>query len=141
MSIIHNPIIPSFNPNPCILRIGEEYYITSSTFKWFSDITLYYSRDLAHWHLIGHALMRPSQLDLRDIHCSEDVWASDLSFCESEQQLYLTYTIIRNWGHDGPRDMHNYLVTSKCPKRPWSDPIFSNEYLQPMYFTRAFVEL
>lgn len=35
MSIVHNPILRGFNPDPSILRVGDDYYIATSTFEWF----------------------------------------------------------------------------------------------------------
>ncbi|NCC91094.1 MAG: glycoside hydrolase 43 family protein, partial [Spirochaetia bacterium] len=67
MKSVTNPILPGFNPDPCILRHGDDYYIATSTFEWFPGICLYHSRNLIDWNLIGHALDRPSQLDLRGI--------------------------------------------------------------------------
>lgn len=135
MSTIHNPILTGFNPDPCMLRMGDDYYIAISTFEWFPGIALYHSRDLANWHLLGHALTRRSQLDLRGIQSSEGVWAPDLSYCEADKQLYLTYTVMRNWGYDGPRDMHNYLVTSTSIEGPWSDPIhLDSGGIDPSFF-------
>lgn len=124
MSIIHNPIISGFNLASCIFRLGEEYFIANYNFEWFLGIALYHSRGLAHWYMIGHALMRSSKLDLRGVQSSEGVWAPNLSHCEADLQLYLTYTVMRNWGYDGPRDMHNYFVASNSIEGPWSDPIY-----------------
>ncbi len=46
MTIITNPIIPGFNPDPSIIRVGEAYYLATSTFEWFPGICLYKSYDL-----------------------------------------------------------------------------------------------
>lgn len=32
---IRNPILPGFNPDPSICRVGEDYYIATSTFEWY----------------------------------------------------------------------------------------------------------
>ncbi len=49
MSVGVNPILPGFHPDPCILRVGEDYYMATSTFQWFGGVQLYHSRDLVHW--------------------------------------------------------------------------------------------
>lgn len=46
MAAITNPIIPGFNPDPSIIRVGEVYYMATSTFEWFPAVSLYTSRDL-----------------------------------------------------------------------------------------------
>ena len=60
MTSIHNPVLPGFNSDPSIVRVGEDYYIANSTFEWFPGVVLHHSRDLIHWRLIGHALTRTS---------------------------------------------------------------------------------
>lgn len=123
MSTICNPILKGFNPDPCITCKGDDFYIATSTFEWFPGIALYHSRDLANWRLVGHALTRPSQLDLRGVQSSEGIWAPDLAYSNDEDLFYITYTEMRNWAYEGPRDMHNCLVTSKSIEGPWSDPV------------------
>lgn len=44
--MIVNPILPGFNPDPCICRKGDDYYMAVSTFEWFPGIPVYHSRDL-----------------------------------------------------------------------------------------------
>ena len=48
MSEIRNPILRGFCPDPCMIRTGEDYYITTSTFEWFPCVDLFHSRDLMH---------------------------------------------------------------------------------------------
>ena len=43
-----NPILPGFHPDPCICRVGEDYFLATSTFVWFPGVQLYHSRDLVH---------------------------------------------------------------------------------------------
>ena len=47
--MIKNPILPGFNPDPCICRKGDDYYMAVSTFEWFPGIPIYHSRDLKNW--------------------------------------------------------------------------------------------
>jgi beta-xylosidase len=54
MKLITNPILAGFNPDPSILRVGEDYYIATSTFEWFPGVQIHHSRDLVHWKLIAH---------------------------------------------------------------------------------------
>lgn len=59
-----NPILPGWNPDPTILRVGNDYFISTSTFEYFPGHPIYHNRNLQDWKLIGHALNRPSQLGL-----------------------------------------------------------------------------
>ena len=42
-----NPVIPGFNPDPSICRVGNDYYIVNSTFHYFPGVPIYHSTDLA----------------------------------------------------------------------------------------------
>lgn len=59
-----NPILPGWNPDPTILRVGEDYFIATSTFEYFPGHPIYHSKNLVDWTLIGHGLNKPSQLGL-----------------------------------------------------------------------------
>lgn len=59
-----NPIIPGWNPDPAPLRVGDDYYIATSTFEYFPGVPIYHSKDLVHWELYTHVLIRPEQLHL-----------------------------------------------------------------------------
>ena len=65
--MIKNPILPGFNPDPCICRKGEDYYIAVSSFEWFPGIPIYHSRDLEHWALYAHALQNADDPDLKKL--------------------------------------------------------------------------
>ncbi len=61
-----NPVIPGFHPDPSVCRVGDEYFVVTSTFTWFPGVPIFRSRNLVDWELVGHVLDRPSQLDLTD---------------------------------------------------------------------------
>ncbi len=56
MPLIRNPILPGFNPDPSILRVGDDYYIATSTFEWFPGVQIHHSTDLANWDLVTRPL-------------------------------------------------------------------------------------
>ena len=80
--MITNPILPGFNADPSILRVGKDFYLATSTFAWFPGVAIWHSRDLANWCLLTHPLSRISQLDLRGEGSSCGVWAPCLRFDE-----------------------------------------------------------
>jgi xylan 1,4-beta-xylosidase len=122
---IQNPILPGFHPDPSICRVGDDYYIANSTFEWFPGVPIHHSRDLVNWRLIGHALTRQSQLDLRGVADSGGVWAPSLSF--SDGQFWLIYTNVRTCGMGRPfKDIKIFLTTSKDILDPWAEPIELN---------------
>jgi xylan 1,4-beta-xylosidase len=124
LKTITNPILRGFNPDPSILRVGDDYYIATSTFEWFPGVQIHHSRDLIHWKLIARPLNRVSQLDLKGAAASEGVWAPCLSY--DKGVFYLVYTNVRLWRSGGPRDLHNYLVTATDIRGEWTDPIYLN---------------
>jgi xylan 1,4-beta-xylosidase len=121
--MIHNPILPGCNPDPSILRVGEDYYIATSTFEWFPGIAIHHSKDLKHWRPLTHALSRPSQFDLTRVMPSTGVWAPSLTYNAQQKLFYLCYTLVSSL-NCGLFDMDNYVVTSPSIEGPWSDAIY-----------------
>ena len=118
---LHNPVLPGFEPDPSILRVGDDYYIATSTFEWYPGVRLHHSRDLVNWRPIGGALRTLEQLDLRGVPDSGGIWAPDLSYVDGE--FHLVYTIVDSYA-EGWKDVPNYLVTAPTIEGPWSDPTF-----------------
>ena len=71
---ISNPIRTGFHPDPSICRVGEDYYLVTSSFTWFPGIPVYHSRDLANWSLIGHALTNPKAIDFNGMTDNDGIW-------------------------------------------------------------------
>jgi xylan 1,4-beta-xylosidase len=132
MSEIRNPILRGFNPDPSIVRVGDDYYIATSTFEWYPGVQIHHSRDLKHWRLLTRPLRRASQLDMRGDPDSCGVWAPCLS--HDGEQFYLVYTDVKRYGRTSVggaagaslRDFHNYLVTARTIDGDWSDPVYIN---------------
>ena len=121
--MIENPILPGFNPDPSICRVGEDFFIATSTFEWFPGVQIHHSKDLVHWRLRGHALNEKRLLDLGGIPSSGGVWAPALSFYDN--LFYLCYTVVHQ--HEAAtKDTPNFLITAPSIEGPWSDPIFIN---------------
>ena len=124
MTHVRNPILKGFNPDPSIIRVGDDYYIATSTFEWFPGVQIHHSRDLVNWTLLTRPLDRVSQLDLKGCPDSTGVWAPCLSY--DDGTYYLMYTIVHT--KDWFKDSHNHLVTSPSITGPWSEPIYINSY-------------
>ena len=121
-SLLRNPVLPGFSPDPSICRVGDDYYLATSTFEWFPGVALHHSRDLAHWRPVGHALTRRSQLDLRGVACSAGSWAPSLSHADGK--FWLIYTNVVTTGMGRPfKDPHVFLVTAERIEGPWSEPV------------------
>ncbi len=130
--LIHNPILKGFNPDPSIVRVGDDYYIATSTFEWYPGVQIFHSRDLVNWRLLTRPLRRPSQLNMLGDPDSCGVWAPCLSY--DNGLFYLIYTDVKRYGRTtvggasgaSLRDFHNYLVTCPTIDGDWSDPVYLN---------------
>ena len=121
--MIQNPILPGFNPDPSICRVGTDYYIATSTFEWYPGVQIHHSTDLVNWTLISRPLDRAAQLDMRGNPDSCGVWAPCLSF--HNEKFWLVYTDVKRL--DGNfKDAHNYIVSSDNIDGTWSDPVYVN---------------
>ena len=120
---ITNPILPGFHPDPSICRVGDTYYIATSTFEWYPGVEINASEDLENWRMVSRPLDRAAQLDMRGNPDSCGVWAPSLSYADG--LFWLIYTDVKRY--DGNyKDTHNYLVTAPSIEGPWSDPVYMN---------------
>ena len=111
----HNPILPGFYPDPSICRVGDDYYLVTSTFEYFPGLPVFHSRDLVHWHQIGHVLDRASQLPLDGIRASGGLYAPTIRYSNG------TFYVINTLTH-GKTKTGNFIVTATDPAGPWSEP-------------------
>ncbi|MEL7124313.1 MAG: family 43 glycosylhydrolase [Bacteroidota bacterium] len=113
-----NPIIAGFNPDPSVCRVGDDYYLVTSTFEYFPGVPVYHSKDLVNWKMIGHALHRPEQLDLDDVASTAGIYAPTIRYHDGT--FYMITTLVSR--REGTRPKGNFIVTAKNPSGPWSDP-------------------
>lgn len=121
--VIHNPILAGFNPDPSICRVGDDYYLATSTFEWYPGVQIHHSSDLANWALVTRPLNRASQLDMRGNPDSCGIWAPCLSYADG--LFWLVYTDMKRY-EGNFKDGHNYVVTAPRIEGPWSDPVYLN---------------
>jgi xylan 1,4-beta-xylosidase len=117
---IRNPVLPGFHPDPCILRVGTDYYLATSTFEWYPGVRLHHSTDLVRWRPLGGILTERRLLDLTGAGDSAGVWAPDLTYLDG--QFHLVYTDVASFA-SGYWDSQNYLITAPDLAGPWSDPV------------------
>ena len=121
--MIQNPILPGFNPDPCVCRRGDDFYLAVSTFEWMPGIPIYHSQDLKHWELYTHILTDDETVNLKNLPSAKGIWAPCLTYCEQEDQFYLIYGIMESM-NARYFDIDNYLVTAKDIRGPWSEPVY-----------------
>ena len=120
---IENPVLPGFNADPSMIRVGDTYYIANSTFEWWPGVRLHESKDMVHWRLLPSPLNRRSQINMRGNPSSGGVWAPDLSYADGKFWLVYSDVKIVNGAF---KDCTNYLVTAEDIRGPWSEPIRIN---------------
>ncbi|MBT1165396.1 glycoside hydrolase family 43 protein [Bifidobacterium simiarum] len=119
-TMIHNPILPGFHPDSSALRVGDDYYIATSTFEWWPGIDIYHSKDLVNWEWIAAPVNRESQMDLRGNYNSGSLWAPHLSYADGK--FWLVYTDVKSYAPF--KDTLNYVITAPDIRGPWSEPHF-----------------
>lgn len=120
---ITNPILPGFNPDPSICRVGNDYYIATSTFEWFPGVQIHHSTDLVNWQLLSRPLNRPDLLDMRGNPDSCGIWAPCLTY--SDGLFYLVYTDVKRHSGDA-KDAHNYITRCATIDGEWQAPVYIN---------------
>ncbi|MFR9780211.1 glycoside hydrolase family 43 protein [Micromonospora sp. MS34] len=117
---IRNPVLTGFHPDPSILRVGDDYYLATSTFEWYPGVRVHHSRDLVHWRALGGIVTDRRLLDLRGCGDSNGVWAPDLTYHDG--LFHLVYSDVASFA-SGYWDPQNYLVSAPDISGPWSDPV------------------
>lgn len=100
-----NPIVPGDHPDPSILKDGDDYYMTFSSFDAYPGIVIWHSRDLVNWQPLTAALKTPVG----------SVWAPEL--CKHGDRYYV-YIPARF-----PDYRSNYVIWADDIRGPWSDPV------------------
>ena len=118
MRTFTNPLIKGFYPDPSVCRVGDDYYLVTSTFEFFPGVPVFHSRDLVHWRQIGHVLDRPSQLNLDGVLDSRGIYAPTIR--HHDGTFYMITTLARQGVE---RDTHaNFICTAESAAGPWSEP-------------------
>ena len=112
-----NPIIPGFNPDPSICRVGDDFYLVTSTFEFFPGVPIYHSKNLVNWELIGHCLTRDTQLPLQGAVVSKGIYAPTLRYHDGT--FFMTTTNVSNGG--------NFIVHTKDIYGEWSEPVYIDQ--------------
>ncbi len=118
--MIHNPVLRGFEPDPVILRVGDDFYIATSTFEWYPGVRIHHSRDLVNWRSLGGVLDSRRLLNLTGVPDSGGIWAPGLSYADG--LFHLVFTVVDTYA-EGWKDLPNYVTTAPSIEGPWSDPV------------------
>ncbi|PWD50627.1 glycoside hydrolase family 43 protein [Serinibacter arcticus] len=116
MTGIVNPVLPGCHPDPSVCRVGEDYYLVTSSFGYHPGLPLHRSRDLRTWELVGHVLEGDSWLDLDGLALSDGIWAPTIRWHAGT--FVVVVTVAKN--RSGAT---SYVTRATDPAGPWSPPL------------------
>jgi beta-xylosidase len=108
-----NPVLHADYSDPDAIRVGDDFYMTSSSFDAVPGLPILHSKDLVNWTLIAHALPRQIPVDhFSKTQHGNGVWAPAIRYHNNEFYIY----------YPDP-DFGIYLTKANDPKGPWSEPV------------------
>lgn len=108
-----NPVLAGDYSDPDVVRVGDDFYLTSSSFVNAPGLPILHSRDLVNWTIIGHALAHvPPYARYETPRRGSGVWAPAIR--HHEGRFYIYYP-------DPDRGI--FVVTATDPRGPWSEPV------------------
>jgi beta-xylosidase len=107
-----NPVIFADYSDPDVCRVGDDYYLTASSFNCIPGLPILHSTDLVNWELIGYAL---DHLSPREVYDQPDhgngVWAPAIR--HHQGRFYIYY---------GDPNYGIFMLSAESPAGPWTEP-------------------
>ena len=112
-----NPILHADYSDPDAIRVGDDFYMTASSFNAVPGLPILHSKDLVNWRLINHAIreLEPRGVFAKPQH-GGGVWAPAIRFHKGE--FYIFY---------GDPDYGIYMTKTPDPAGEWSKPLLIKE--------------
>lgn len=108
-----NPILHADYSDPDVIRVGDDYYMTASSFNCVPGLPILHSKDMVNWDLVNYALQKQVPFDVFDKpQHGNGVWAPCIRYHNAEFYIY----------YPDP-DYGIYMVKTKDPKAIWSEPV------------------
>lgn len=112
-----NPILHSDYSDPDVVRVGDDYYMTASSFNAVPGLPILHSKDMVNWKLINHALQIQIPVETFNVpQHGNGVWAPSIRYHDNEIYIY--------WGDP---DFGIYMVKTKDAYGKWDDPVLVME--------------
>lgn len=112
-----NPVINADYSDPDAIRVGDDFYLISSSFNNIPGLPILHSKDLVNWSIIGHALPQQPPFDVfSKVQHGNGVWAPSLRYHNNE--FYIFYP---------DPDFGIYVTKAKNINGPWSAPVLVQE--------------
>ena len=107
-----NPILAGDYPDPSLLKDGDDYYMTHSSFDAAPGLLIWHSRDLVNWRPLGPALAKPLGT----------VFAVDIAKHGDRYFIYIPF-MKAPWSPPLASFANIYVIHAPSMEGPWSDPI------------------
>ncbi|MAL18749.1 MAG: glycoside hydrolase [Balneola sp.] len=108
-----NPIIHADYSDPDVVKVGDDFYMTSSSFNAVPALPILHSKDLVNWELVNHAVKElPPVEHFRTPQHGNGVWAPSIRYHDGEFYIY--------WGDP---DFGIYMVKTDDPEGDWEEPV------------------
>ncbi|QSB28907.1 glycoside hydrolase 43 family protein [Flavobacterium sp. CLA17] len=108
-----NPIIHADYSDPDAVRVGDDFYMTASSFNCIPGLPILHSKDLVNWKIVSYALAKQPPFETYNtVQHGNGVWAPSITFHNNEFYIY----------YPDP-DFGIYMIKSKKAEGPWSEPL------------------
>ncbi len=108
-----NPVINADYSDPDVCVVGDDYYLTASSFQCIPGLPILHSKDLVNWEIIGYAVkeLLPREVFDTPSH-GNGIWAPSIRYHNGEFYIY--------WGDP---DYGVFMVKAKDPAGEWTEPL------------------
>ena len=107
-----NPVLNADYSDPDVCRVGDDYFMTASSFNCVPGLPILHSNDLVNWKIIGHAIQKLEPADVfASVQHGNGVWAPSIRYHNNEFYIYY-----------GDPDYGIFMLKTKNPAGEWSEP-------------------
>ena len=108
-----NPVLHADYSDPDVVRVGDDYWMTASSFNCIPGLPILHSKDLVNWSFAGYALEELVPTDFfRQPQHGRGVWAPCIKYHDGWYYIY--------WGDP---DFGIYMVKTQHPRGKWKKPV------------------
>ena len=106
-----NPIIYADYSDPDVIRVGDDFFMTASSFNCTPGLPILHSRDLVNWKIVGHGLKNLPHPRYAQVQAGCGVWAPSIRFYAGKYWIFFPTP-----------DEGIYVITARHPAGAWSEP-------------------
>ena len=108
-----NPVLHADYSDPDVCAVGEDYFLTASSFNCTPGLPILHSKDLVNWKIVNYALKKVEPVEYyNEARHGKGVWAPSIRFHEGMYYIY--------WGDP---DFGIFMVKTRDPYGEWDAPV------------------